>query len=58
MFYKRPDPRKEIKEEEKVPFEPDQLELIEELNLFNYIELEGPNVTELQSDWFRVDMMV
>ncbi|MBE7096545.1 hypothetical protein [Bacillus cereus] len=52
------DPRKEIKEKEKAPFEPDQLELAEEPNLFNYIELEGPNVTELQPDWFRVDMMV
>lgn len=58
VLQKTGDPRKEIKEEEKAPFEPDQLELVEEPNLFNYIELEGPNVTELQPDWFRVDMMV
>ncbi|MDA2019433.1 hypothetical protein PDN05_00790 [Bacillus cereus] len=58
VLQKTGDPCKEIKEEEKAPFEPDQLELVEEPNLFNYIELEGPNVTELQPDWFRVDMMV
>lgn len=46
--------------EEKVPFEPNQLELVEEPNLFNFIEPEGEEtaVTELQPDWFQVDMMV
>ncbi|HDR7566349.1 TPA: hypothetical protein QCX51_003604 [Bacillus mycoides] len=46
--------------EDVVPFEPDQLELAEEPNLFNFIEPgeEKADAAELQPDWFQVDMMV
>ncbi|MEK4913434.1 hypothetical protein [Bacillus sp. FSL E2-8887] len=46
--------------EDVVPFEPDQLELTEEPNLFNFIEPgeEKSDAAELQPEWFQVDMMV